>query len=74
MHSDDFVIIYSGSIVDINRIKSNLLESGISPIIKSEIESARLAGFGAINGSNHHIYVHKNQIENSNKIIKKLGI
>ena len=74
MQSDDFIIIYSGSIVDINRIKFTLLDSGISPIIKSEIESARLAGFGAINGSNHHIYVHKDQIENSNNILKKLGI
>ena len=44
---DSFTLLYSGSVVDVQRIKVILEENDIYPIVKDEIESARLAGFGA---------------------------
>ncbi len=45
--SNSFTLLYSGSIVDVQRVKALLEEKNIYPIIKDENESARLAGFGA---------------------------
>ncbi|NCG04559.1 MAG: DUF2007 domain-containing protein [Bacteroidetes bacterium] len=45
--SDSFSLLYTGNIVDVQRLKVLLEESDIFPIIKDETESARLAGFGA---------------------------
>ena len=46
MH-DAFTLLFSGSVVEVQRLKSLLEEHDIFPIIKDENESARLAGFGA---------------------------
>lgn len=46
MH-DAFTLLFSGSVVAVQRLKSLLEEHDIFPIIKDENESARLAGFGA---------------------------
>ena len=45
--SDSFRLLYTGNIVDVQRLKALLEENDIFPIIKDETESARLAGFGA---------------------------
>jgi len=45
--SNSFSLLYTGNIVDVQRLKVLLEESDIFPIIKDETESARLAGFGA---------------------------
>lgn len=44
---DSFTLFFSGSIVDVQRVRAILEENNIYPIIKDESESARLAGFGA---------------------------
>jgi hypothetical protein len=45
--SDSFTLLYTGSLIDVQRLKGLLEENNIFPIIKDENESARLAGFGA---------------------------
>ena len=42
-----FSLLYTGSLIDVQRLKGALEENNIFPIIKDETESARLAGFGA---------------------------
>ena len=44
--SDSFILLFTGSLVDVQRIKGILEENHIFPILKDESESARLAGFG----------------------------
>lgn len=44
---DSFSLLYTGSLVEVQRLKAILEENDIFPIIKDENESARLAGFGA---------------------------
>lgn len=38
--------VYSGSFIVVQLITQNLEKEGITPIVKDETESARLAGFG----------------------------
>ena len=45
--TDSFSLLYTGSLIDVQRLKGALEEKNIFPIIKDETESARLAGFGA---------------------------
>ncbi len=45
--STHFTLLYTGSLIDVQRLKGILEENGIYPIIKDENESARLAGFGS---------------------------
>lgn len=45
--SNSFTLLYSGNVVDVQRIKAILEDNDIYPIVKDENESARLAGFGA---------------------------
>ncbi len=44
---DSFKLLFTGSLIEVQRLKVNLEEQGIFPLIKDENESARLAGFGA---------------------------
>lgn len=44
---DSFTLLYTGSLIEVQRLKTVLEEQKIFPIIKDENESARLAGFGA---------------------------
>ena len=46
MHESEYTRIFTGSIVISKLIISRLEEIGISPVIKDEAESGRLAGFG----------------------------
>ena len=45
--TDSFSLLYTGSLIDVQRLKGALEEINIFPIIKDETESARLAGFGS---------------------------
>jgi hypothetical protein len=64
-----YVKLYSGSFIIIQPICRNLESQGISPIIKDESESARLAGFGISNYGNQEIFVHINELKQAEKIL-----
>tara|TARA_B110000003_G_C16386459_1_gene432590 strand:- start:72 stop:293 length:222 start_codon:yes stop_codon:yes gene_type:complete len=72
--NQDFVIVYKGSIVLSNRIINELLLNKISPIVKNESESARLAGFGFNIENEISVHVHLDEFEESQKIINNLRI
>ena len=69
-----YVIVFQGSMVYSKRIIDKLVSKKINPIVKNENESARLAGFGMINEQRISVYVHKDELEISNKLIKNLRI
>jgi hypothetical protein len=71
---ENYLMVFKGTIIFTERIKEELILNDIIPIIKNESESARLAGFGSINGDYISLYVHVDQLEQSKKIIKKLRI
>ena len=61
MENKDYIRIFTGSDIQGTFIKSKLEEVGISPIIKNETESARLAGFGPSVVNQVQIFVHKDE-------------
>ena len=66
--------IFQGSFIITNRIISELENNNISPLIKNEIESGRLAGFGVVDSHPISVYVFKDEIEKANNILAQLGI
>jgi hypothetical protein len=67
--NESFILLFSGSIIEVQRIKSLLEEHKIFPIIKDETESARLAGFG-VTTMMQQIWVAKSKHETSKTLIQ----
>ena len=49
MSTSEYTKVYNGNFILVTRIKSELENIGIIPIIKDEGESQRLAGYGSMN-------------------------
>ena len=63
--------LFSGSFIIAQRIVQNLKEQSISPIVKDETESARLAGFGISNYGIQELYVHASEKVKAETIVAK---
>lgn len=58
-----YVKIYSGNFVIVQLINSRLQAIGITPIIKDESESGRLAGFPVGMSGYQEVYVHEDEMD-----------
>ncbi|ALJ03827.1 hypothetical protein APS56_01080 [Pseudalgibacter alginicilyticus] len=69
----DFVKIFTGSSIIVQRVIFDLENTNIKPIVKDQTESARLAGFGGglIPGF-QQVFVHKDQLEKALPIIESI--
>ena len=65
-----YIKIYTGSFILVTNIVSKLESEGISPIIKDETESARLAGFGPAILGQQEVYVHESEIDKAAPIVQ----
>ncbi len=65
------VRILTDSAVVINRIAQILDENEIPSLIKDNVESARLAGFGT-SSNEVQLYVYNSDVEKAKKIIKSI--
>ena len=65
----EHVRIFTDSAIVINRIAQILDENKIPSLIKDNVESARLAGFGA-SPNEVELYVYESDIDHAKKIIK----
>jgi len=61
--------LYAGSFIMVQLITQNLGKLGITPIIKDETESARLAGFGTSTYGFQELYVHISEKNKAEAII-----
>ncbi|MBT7850551.1 MAG: DUF2007 domain-containing protein [Flavobacteriaceae bacterium] len=61
--------LYAGSFIMVQLITQNLEKLGITPIIKDETESARLAGFGTSTYGFQELYVHSSEKNKAEAII-----
>jgi len=66
-----FIKIYTGSPVNVLALKNKLAQKNIIPLVKDTAESARLGGFGIISDL-QQVFVHKDQLKESKKIIALL--
>ena len=62
--------IYSGSMIMVTHVVSKLKEIGISPVIKDESESGRLAGFGSAIQYFQEVYVHNDELDKAVPVVQ----
>lgn len=68
----DYIKVFGGNSTKSNRIEQILKDSSIKPIVKSESESARLAGFGTPLPHISEIYVHKDEEKKALELISNI--
>ncbi|WP_300023431.1 DUF2007 domain-containing protein [uncultured Maribacter sp.] len=69
----NYIKIFGGNTIEAKRIELALMENDISPILKDEKESARLAGFGSPLPDLVEIYINKDEEEKALAIITELN-
>ena len=74
MAGKNYIKIFEGSFIVSNRLVNELQNINIFPIIKNEIESARLAGFGLVGLNSISVYVFKDEVEKANNLLIQLRI
>ncbi|WP_138433575.1 putative signal transducing protein [Winogradskyella algicola] len=70
MNTSEYTKIYDGNFILITRIKSELENNGIIPIIKDEGESQRLAGYGSMNQGFQEVYVNNDELDKALAIVE----
>ncbi len=63
--------IFTGSVVEVLKIKEVLAQKNIVPVIKDNAESARLAGFGAPPNL-QQVFVHIDELEVAKKLLDSI--
>ena len=72
MSETKYIKIYSGNSAVVQRIKLELEAIGISPIIKDEGESQRLAGYGSLNQGFQDIVIREDELDKANTLLKSI--
>lgn len=65
--------VFSGNFIVVQMIKNRLEREGISPIIKDESESGRLAGFGASIQGFQELYVSNDELTKATAIVQAVN-
>lgn len=69
MTESNYVKLYSGNFMLVQRMVDKLEAIGINPIIKDETESGRLAGFPASIMGQQDLYVNLDELEKARQIV-----
>lgn len=72
MSTSEYTKVYYGNFILVIRMKEELENVGIVPIIKDEGESQRLAGYASMNQGYQEIYVHNDELEKALPIVNRL--
>jgi hypothetical protein len=74
MTDSNFIKIFTGNFIIVQRIVSELKKNDINAIVKDQTESARLAGFGGgIVPGFQQVFVHKDELDKSVEIIESIN-
>ena len=73
MHDSNYTKIYTGDILTVQRIVSELEKSDIIPVLKDQTDSGLLPIFGTSNSILKKVYVHKDEYDRAIKIVKNLN-
>ncbi|MCL5128332.1 MULTISPECIES: DUF2007 domain-containing protein [unclassified Algibacter] len=74
MTNSNYIKVFSGDFIVVQRIVSDLENENITAVIKDETESGRLAGFGSAIQGLQEIYVHKDELEKATSIIEGINL
>lgn len=73
MSESNYIKIYTGGFIIVQRIVSELEKEDIIPVVKDQTESARLAGFGGGNFPGfQQVYVHKDELDKAVLIVEDI--
>jgi hypothetical protein len=70
----DFKRIYTGSLVNAQHIEDKLKEFDITPVIKDESESGRLAGFAPPVFGQVQVFVHEDEFEKATALLIEMQL
>ena len=74
MTDSNYIKVFTGSLITVQRIISELERVGIKAVVKDETESARLAGFGGgIVPGFQEVFVHKDQLDKAVLVIEEIN-
>ena len=74
MIESDYIKIFTGNFILVQRISEELNAVGINPVIKDETESGRLAGFGASIQGLQEIYVHEEELTRALEVVATVSM
>jgi hypothetical protein len=74
MIESDYIKIFTGNFILVQRISEELNAVDINPVIKDETESGRLAGFGASIQGLQEIYVHEEELDKAVEIVTAVSM
>lgn len=72
MSTSEYTRVYYGNFILVIRMKEELENIGIVPIIKDEGESQRLAGYASMNQGYQEIYVHNDELNKAMEIVNRI--
>jgi hypothetical protein len=73
MTDTNYTKLFSGNFIVVQMLRDRLESAGISPIIKDESESGRLAGFGASIQGFQELYVSNEELIKAKAILKEVN-
>ncbi|MGB2245628.1 MAG: putative signal transducing protein [Flavobacteriaceae bacterium] len=71
MSQSSYQHLYTGSNIDVLALLNALADVGITPVVKDESESARLAGFGVTTPLMQRVFVHKDELDKAQAIVSR---
>ncbi|MFI1744139.1 DUF2007 domain-containing protein [Thalassobellus sediminis] len=72
MIDSNYIKIYTGELIIVQRIISELEKLDIIPVLKDQTDSGLLPIFGTSNTIFKQVYVHKDEIEKATPIIESI--
>ena len=72
MTGSNYIKIYTGSFIIVQKMIDALENIGINAVIKDETESGRLAGFSASIPGQQEVFVNKDELDNAIPIVEEI--
>ena len=72
MNESEYTKVFESNFIMVTRIKAELENIGITPIIKDQGESQRLGGQGSINNGWQEIFVNNDELEKAMQVVNKV--
>ncbi len=72
MSDSEYIKVFGGNFILVTRVKNELENAGIIPIVKDEGESQRLAGYGSLNQGFQELYVHEDEADTALEIVSRI--
>lgn len=68
----NYIKVFTGTFIMVQLIADRLGAIDITPVIKDESESARLAGFGTFSSGQQELYVHEDELNKAVEVVESV--